>query len=222
MDVFGTRWRNYTERLEKNWRAIVDENDTVVIPGDVSWAMRLAEAEEDFKFLDSLPGRKLLGKGNHDYWWETVTKMRRFTETVGVTSVDFLHGNAQIVENFIICGTRGWFVEERLQGTCDAEFEKLVRRETLRLEAALDSAEQLKRTPEGAGLPVIVFLHFPPVFGNSESEGIAEAMVRHKVDRCYYGHIHGRYDIPQTIDLRGVPCSIVAADYLDFVPHIIK
>ena len=221
MDVFGSRWQNYTDRLERGWRAVVSEGDTVIVPGDISWAMRLSEADEDFRFIDRLPGRKLIGKGNHDYWWETVTKMRRHLDLIGVRSVEFLHGNAMTVENYIVCGTRGWFVEERLQST-ECDFERLRRRETLRLEAALESAAALRETDEGRHHPILVFLHFPPAFGGAVSVGLADAMKRYGVAHCYYGHIHGRYDIPPVEEVCGVPCSIVSSDYLDFVPKIIK
>ena len=222
MDVFGSRWQNYTERIERGWRAVVSDKDTVVIPGDISWAMRLDEADEDFRFIDRLPGRKYIVKGNHDYWWDTLTKMRRRLDLIGVHSVEFLHGSAEVVENCIICGTRGWFVEERLHNLETADFDRIVRREVLRLEAALESAAALREAPGSTGFPILVFLHFPPAFGGTVSEEIVDVMKRYCVAHCYYGHIHGRYDIPPVEYVSGIPCSIVSADYLNFIPHIIK
>ena len=102
MDVFGSRWQNYTKKIEKNWRAVVTDADTVILPGDISWAMHLSEAREDFAFLDALPGKKLLGKGNHDFWWETATKLHRFFEENGFTTLSLLYNNAHVVEDYIV------------------------------------------------------------------------------------------------------------------------
>ena len=137
MDVFGARWCGYTEKLIKNWRAIVEEGDTVIVPGDVSWAMHLSEAKADFALLESLPGQKYLGKGNHDFWWETAAKMGRFFTENNFNSLHLLYNNAYVIEDYIVCGTRGWFYEESRSGEHD---EKVFKRELLRLEASLKAA----------------------------------------------------------------------------------
>ena len=223
MDVFGSRWQGYTEKLEKNWRAVVKENDTVVVPGDISWAMNLREAEADLRFIDSLPGRKLLGKGNHDYWWETVTKMKRYLAECGITSIDFLHNNAFLTDDFIVCGTRGWYTEEKLQPSDEAhdtDYAKISARERGRLRASLDAADALRQTAEGCGKPILVYLHFPPAFGDFADQTLIDLMKEYGVSRCLYGHIHGRYDIPRSTVVDELPVTIISADYLGFVPMI--
>ena len=222
MDVFGQRWQGYTEKLEKNWRAVVSENDTVVIPGDVSWAMHLSEALADLKMIDSLPGRKLLGKGNHDYWWTTLSKMRGFLKENGITSIDFLHNNAYIRDSHIVCGTRGWFIEERLQSDKTVDYSLISARECGRLKMSLDEALKLRDTDEGHGLPIVVYLHFPPVFGDFISEDMLELMASYGVSACFYGHIHGNYSVPRSIVSHGIPVSIISADYLNFIPMLTK
>ncbi len=220
MDVFSSRWQGYTEKLEKRWRAVVTERDTVIIPGDVSWAMSLDEAEEDFRFIDSLPGKKLIGKGNHDYWWTTVSKMTAFLEDRGITSVSFLHNNAYVVEDRIVCGTKGWFPEGKLAGADrDADFAKLKARELTRLGASLDEAEKLQGEEK---LPVHVYLHFPPATTDFVFEEEISLMKDRGVDRCFFGHVHGRYDLPQTDGTHGIPLTLISADFLDFIPLLTK
>ena len=222
MDVFGHRWQGYISKLEKSWRSIVSENDTVVIPGDISWAMHLEEAEADFRFIDSLPGKKLIGKGNHDYWWDTMSKMRRIFDKWGVTTIDFLHNNAFIAEGHIVCGTRGWFTEERLQSIKEADFTKMCARETLRLKASLDAAMALRGTSDGKDMPILVYLHFPPAFGDFECSEFLDMMANYGVAHCYYGHIHGKYNVPHTEMRRQVPLTMISADYLNFIPLLTK
>lgn len=220
MDVFGHRWQGYTEKLRQRWCAVVSDKDTVVIPGDVSWAMKLHEAEADLKFIDSLPGKKIIGKGNHDYWWSTLGKMNAFLEKIGVTTISFLHNNAYIAEEHIICGTRGWFLEERLQNINDADYTLVAAREASRLKAGLDEAMKLRETEEGQGLPIIAYLHFPPVFGDFVCEEMVSLMKEYGVSHCFYGHIHGKYDVPKTTVYDSIPMTIISADYLDFIPYL--
>ena len=218
MEVFGRRWTGYTEKIEKRWRAVVTENDTVIIPGDVSWAMTLAEAETDFRFLASLPGRKLLGKGNHDFWWTTVTKMHRHLDTLGISGIDFLYNNAYRVENVIVCGTRGWFVEEGKQISVNpVDYEKLVSREAIRLELCITEAERLRTASE----EILVYLHFPPVFGSFVCREIVDVLLSHGIRRCFYGHIHGSYLLDPVTEFEGIRFSLISADYLDFTPLFI-
>ncbi|MBR6915131.1 MAG: metallophosphoesterase [Clostridia bacterium] len=222
MDVFGSRWRGYTEKIEKNWRAVVKDGDTVVIPGDVSWAMRLPEAEADFRFIDSLPGKKIVGKGNHDLWWTTVSKMEAFLSDAGIRSIRFLYNNAFLVEGVVIAGTRGWFPEERLMTSktlADADYNKLVERERIRLRASLEAGIKLR---EEAGLPdapIFVYLHFPPLFEGFRVDGMMDLMREFGVTRCFFGHVHGNYSVPATVAEDGISVSIISADYLNFIPH---
>ncbi len=215
MEVFGRRWTGYTEKIEKRWRAVVTENDTVIVPGDVSWAMTLAEAEADFRFLASLPGRKLLGKGNHDFWWTTVTKMHRHLDSLGISGIDFLYNNAYRVENVIVCGTRGWFVEEGRQISVNpVDYEKLVSREAIRLELCITEAEKLRTADE----EILVYLHFPPVFGSFVCREFVDVLLAHRIRRCFYGHIHGSYLLDPVTEFEGIRFTIISADYLDFTP----
>ncbi|MBR3805514.1 MAG: metallophosphoesterase [Clostridia bacterium] len=220
MEVFGQRWADYINRIEVNWRRLVEEDDTVIIPGDVSWALSLEEAESDLKFLDSLPGRKILGKGNHDFWWCTMKKHRAFFEKCGITTVDFLFNNAIELDDFIIAGTRGWYNDSDAANAPDnADFEKLSNRESLRLKTSLDAALKLK---EVSGKEIIVFMHFPPYWNGKESDGLMSLLREYGIKKVYYGHIHGNYTVPPCFTYDGIEMSIVSADYLKFIPKIVK
>ncbi len=220
MDIFGSRWQDYVSKIEKYWRAIVSDDDTVIIPGDISWAIDLDEAKKDFEFINSLPGKKLLGKGNHDYWWGTMSKNRKFLQDNGFDSIDFLFNNAYEIENFIICGTRGWYVDEKMQNASksDAEYQKIVLRETARLKMSIEEAVRLcpDRSKE-----ILVFLHFPPVFGSFVCEEMVEVLNQYNIMRCFFGHIHGLYSTPQTTEYKGIRFTLISGDYLGFVPQII-
>lgn len=216
MDKFGSRWTDHTEKIRRRWTSLVGENDTVVIPGDISWGMTLDEAEADFRFIESLPGKKLLGKGNHDFWWTSGAKMKKFLDDIGVTSVDFLHNNAHRADGFLIAGSRGWFIEEKLQSDIfSADYEKLVNREVMRLESSIKEAEKLRSVDE----EILVFLHFPPVFGEFICQPIIDVMKNHGVTRCFFGHIHGKYDLPHETVYDGVSLSLISSDFLDFYPQ---
>ena len=220
MEVFGNRWTDYTKRLEANWRRLVSDEDTVIIPGDISWALSLSEAGSDLKFLDSLPGKKILGKGNHDFWWCTMKKHEEFFRAHEINTISFLFNNAYVVENYIIAGTRGWYHDEDAGNQPDnADFEKLTNREALRLRTSLMEAVRLKQDfPENE---IIVFTHFPPFWNGKASENIISILNEFKVKRLYFGHIHGNYTVPPKFEYSGIEMSIVSADYLAFVPKII-
>lgn len=218
MDIFGRRWIGHTERLEKNWRAVVGDSDTVVIPGDISWAMKLSEVKADFQFIDSLPGKKIIGKGNHDYWWTTVSKMESALEQWNIHSISFLHNNAYEIDGHIICGSRGWFVDEVLHGravTNNADFEKMSAREALRLRASLEAGRVIAKN---RSIPFLVYLHFPPVFGDMVCTPIIELLHEYGVKRCFYGHLHGNYTLPRKTEFEEIELTIIAADHLEFVP----
>lgn len=218
MDVFGARWTDYMEKIRKNWCAIVNDDDTVIVPGDISWAIDYSEAKLDFEFIEKLPGKKLIGKGNHDYWWGTMAKNKAFCNELGLKTIDFLFNNAFKVENYIICGTRGWYVDEKLQNTSnDVEYQKIVNREASRLKMSLDEAKKLQENGE----QILVFFHFPPVFNNFVCDEIVDVLHEYKIKQCYFGHIHGSYNIPKTIEYKGISFTLVSADYLNFVPIIL-
>lgn len=218
MDVFGSRWSDHTNKLIKHWRAVVSEEDTVVIPGDISWGMSLQEAKPDLELIDSLPGRKILGKGNHDFWWETLTKMNRFLDDCEIKSISFLFNNAYETEDFIICGSRGWYVEEKMQNTVgEVDYSKIVLREASRLETSIKEAKKLRGT---SGKPILVYLHFPPAFNGFVCREIIDVLHAHDLKRVYFGHIHGNYTVDKTTEFEGIKMTIISADYLNFIPMI--
>ncbi len=200
-------WENYVARLEENWRSTVGEGDTVVLPGDISWGMSLQESLEDFRFLHSLPGEKLLGKGNHDYWWNSKSKMEQFFEDNGLSSLKILHNNSIVREGLVLCGSRGWLFEKG-----EPHDQKILAREAGRLALSLSSAEGL----EGER---VAFLHYPPVFGEEVSPEILQVLHQYGVKRCYYGHIHGYgHNLALNGIYEGISFSLVSADYLKFRP----
>lgn len=218
MDVFGSRWTSHTEKIKKNWCAIVNDDDTVIIPGDISWGIDYEEAKKDFEFIESLPGKKILGKGNHDYWWGTMAKNKAFCEENGFKTIDFLFNNAFKVEDYIICGTRGWYVDEKLQTTTnDVEYTKIVAREASRLRTSLEEAKNLQENGE----QILVFFHFPPVFNSFVCDEFIDILAEYGIKNCYFGHIHGSYNVPKSFNYRDISFTLVSADYLSFVPMIL-
>lgn len=211
MDIFGVNWENHTEKIKTDWLKKVKNDDLVLLPGDFSWAMYLQDTYQDFEYLNKLPGKKLLLKGNHDYWWTTVTSMRKFLKENKFQNIDFLYNNSFEYENKILCGTRGWsLVDEEID-------EKLINRELGRLELSLQDGA--KKT--GENKEIIVFMHYPPITKNkilSEEEmKFIELMKKYNVKRCYYGHLHGNsiYDAVEG-KIQGIELKLVSADGLDF------
>lgn len=217
MDKFGSRWTNHTEKLVKRWNAVVTNRDTVIVPGDISWGISLEEALADLKLIDSLPGTKLLGKGNHDYWWGTLTKMYEFLEENGINTIKFLYNNAYELEDYIVCGTRGWYVEEKLQSVENTDYAKIVNRENARLEICLKEAVKLQGE---SGKPILVYLHFPPVFKSFICRELIDTMKKYGIKNCYFGHMHGQYNVPRTFDFEGINMTLISSDFLDFIPMI--
>lgn len=211
MDVFPN-WKDYVARIEKNWRALVEEKDTVVIAGDISWAMQLRDSAKDFAFLHSLPGKKLILKGNHDYWWSTRKKMEAFFEEQGFTSLQIVHNSSVIVEGRAVCGTRGW-----LYNSASEEDRKIVSREAGRLTASLEEARRQGAEP-------IVFLHYPPVYDTMECAEILEILEKWKIRDCYFGHIHGTEAARRAVqgEYRGTRLHLVACDFVNFTPVLVR
>ena len=209
MNIFAG-WQDYVPRLEENWRRLIKPEDTVILAGDISWALKIEDAEKDFRFLESLPGEKYLMKGNHDYWWTTVSRMQRFLEAWGLKSIHFLHNNAVAVEGAALCGSRGWMFEEgdHPDGTITAREAGRIRRS---LEDAPPEAEK------------ILFLHYPPVFGQQVIPEFFDLMKEFGVKQCFYGHLHGSA-IPMAFqgEYFGVDCRLISADYLKFCPIKIR
>ncbi len=203
MDIFRG-WENHTHRLFANWNRLVTENDTVVLPGDLSWALKLEETAEDFKFLQSLSGKKVLLKGNHDLWWSTQKKIRTFFENEEIGDVDFIFNNTVIAEGYALAGTRGWFYDN----TGSA---KVLLREAGRLEASLKAAAE-------TGLPMLVFLHYPPVYGEYVCNEILDVLKKYNVTDVYHGHIHGSGLNNAVKEYDGIKFHLISCDCIDFTP----
>ena len=219
MEIFGRRWSGYVDKLRKCWHAVVEPEDSVVVPGDISWALSLQDAVCDLHFLDELPGHKYISKGNHDFWWSTAAKMEKLFAAEGITSISLLNNNAWLCEDdFILCGTRGWYQEE----SCDnmpkeADFEKLVAREAMRLRLSLESGKAL--AAENPGRETLVFLHFPPIWNGLHCQPILSLLHEYQIKRCFFGHIHGNYTAPASFQEDGIQFSLIAADFLNFSPR---
>ncbi len=204
MDVFGAGWENYVARIEENWKKIVTKDDTVLIGGDVSWATYLEEALPDFQFIQNLPGRKIISKGNHDYWWTTASKLSTFLEENHLDTITFLHNNSVLADGYAICACRGWRSPFE-QGFTEAD-KKIYEREMIRLTLSLKAGEKIAKQR-------IVMMHYPP------DVGFSDILSEFNVEYCVFGHLHGKnaWDkFPQsTRDI------LVSADYLQFMPHCV-
>ncbi len=210
MDIFGAAWANYVERLKENWLSVVKPEDTVVLGGDFSWAMYLEESVKDFEFLSSLPGKKILLKGNHDYWWTTANKLKNFVLENGWNDVFFLHNNFFEADGVTICGSRGWLVP---QGTLGDEDQKIYDRELLRLEASIQAAKK-----SGAE-NIAVFTHYPPLLKDWRDNPMTALLERENIKHCYYGHLHmaGAKNAFEG-EWRGTKYKLCACDFLGFMP----
>ena len=206
MDIFGEKWKNHAQKLKDGF-SIVGEDDLTVICGDISWGMGIEETKEDFLFIDALPGKKIILKGNHDYWWSTAAKAKKFFAQNGITTIDILYNNSFDYGEYAICGTRGWFYEEEKGGEHDA---KIMRREIMRLEASLKAAE---------GKPIYCFLHYPPIYQGYKCPEMLELLDKYEVERCYYGHLHGYTHRRAFEGMREkTEYALIAADYVAFQP----
>ena len=210
MNVFGPLWENHISGLKEGFSKLND-GDVTVIPGDISWAMSLKDSLEDFRFIDSLPGRKIISKGNHDYWWETATKTKRFFAENGITTIDILHNNAFLLDDYAICGTRGWFFEEENGGS-----RKIYEREIGRLKRSLEEGQSL-----GAS-KIFCFLHYPPICAGYECDEITDMLEEFEVSECFFGHLHsyGHKSAFEGVH-KNVRYSLISADYLAFEPKLI-
>lgn len=206
MDIFRG-WENHTKRIENNWKRIVKEEDTVILPGDFSWGLKLSETIEDFKFLNSLPGKKILLKGNHDLWWSTAAKVNAFFEENKINTVSILFNNAVLAEGRAICGTRGWMYDAGADS-------KIRKREVGRLKMSLEAAKKLSGEP-------LVFLHYPPVYGDFVCEDILEVLREYNITTVYHGHIHGSGFNKSVPRYEEFTFKLISADCIDFSPILI-
>ena len=211
MDVFPG-WNDYVSRLTKNWNALVTPQDTVVIAGDISWAMKLEDADLDFAYLDRLPGKKLLLKGNHDYWWSTRKKIEAYLTDRGFSTLSIVHNSAVPVGEIAVCGTRGW-----LYNAETPEDQKIVNREVGRLTTSLKEAESL-------GLRPVVFLHYPPLYDDQRCEEILNVLKEWNIRDCYFGHIHGSQAAKRAVvgEYSGIKMHLISCDTVQFTPVLVR
>ncbi len=209
MDIFKG-WDDYVTRIENNWNSVVSVSDTVIVPGDISWAMTFEEAKKDFEFINNLNGNKIILKGNHDYWWNTASKMNAFLSDNHFDSIKILHNNAFSVGNFAIAGTRGWFYDDSAEAD-----KKVILREAGRLRTSLTEAKKL-------GGEIIAFLHYPPASSSERCDEIFDVLVEFGVKRCFFGHLHGFVpDENANLTVDGISLRLVSADNLKFCPKLI-
>ena len=210
MDIFGDNWESHEEKIKKDWISRVKEEDTVIHPGDFSWAMHLKDTYKDFEFLASLPGKKILLKGNHEYWWTTVTNMNNYLKENNFTNIEFLQTNSIEVEDKIICGTRGW----TLNNLDTENSKKILAREEQRLELSIKDAITKNLNSEKE---IIVFMHYPPIIKQDLNTGFMKILKKYDIKRCYYAHLHGK-SIEEAVEgnVEGIEFKLVSADGLDF------
>ena len=218
MNIFG--WEDYEKIIESDWQDKVTDNDLILLPGDFSWEMKLENTYKDFQFLNQLPGKKLLLKGNHDYWWETLKKMREYISKNEFKNIDFIYNNSYEYNNYIIAGTRGWMINVDENKNKTEEDEKIIKREEQRLELSIqDGIKQY-----GDNKKIIACLHFPPLTKNNKETGFTNILKKYNVDKCIYGHLHGishEEAVEGIID--GIEYIMTSSDYLKFkLKEIVK
>ena len=211
MNIFGQVWENYEEKIKMNWESSVNENDTVILPGDLSWGITLKEAKKDFEFINNLPGKKIILKGNHDYYFSTKTKVEKYFKENGFDTISILHNDAIETNECIVAGTRGWGETKSSDKALD---KKIILREENRLKLSLEKAKELKE--KSPNKPIIVAMHFPPFIGNFQ-----KIMKDYDIKKCIYGHLHGygHFMVKEGI-IDGIEYKMVACDYTKF--NIVK
>lgn len=213
MDIYGPGWYDHAERLKKNWCEMICSDDTVIIPGDISWGLKLEEAKYDLEWIDMLPGRKVMIKGNHDLWWSGIKKLNRMYE-----SITFLQNDCYHAEGVFICGSRGWLTPDNDEYSSDDE--KVYKREMLRLRASLDRAS----VSGAGGEDILGVLHYPPVSKPTGFSGFQQIFEDYGVKRVIYGHVHGAEGFRSAVNgvYHGIQYQLVSLDYLNCRPICIK
>lgn len=206
MDIFGKIWENHMDKIKQNWP--LTESDTIIIPGDISWGLKLSEAEGDIAYIDSLPGKKILLKGNHDLWWNSAKKLDDLLKKY--KSISYIFNNSIEVENVTICGTRGWDIN-----SFSDEDKQVLLREAMRLERSINY--NIQNTEK------IVFMHYPPILKDSTSNIFLDIFKKYNIKKVYFGHLHGDA-INNAIlgEYNGISFKNIAADQLNFSPMVVK
>ena len=208
MDIFRG-WENHTDRLAANWNRVVTDDDTVVLPGDFSWGLKIEETLKDFEFLSKLNGKKIILKGNHDLWWGTKKKILEFFKKNNIKNIEILFNNAFLVDGVSICGSRGWFIDS------PESDKKILLREAARLETSIKAGIELGGEP-------IVFIHYPPVYGDFVCREIFDIIKKYDIKKVYHGHIHGAGLNKSVSNFEGVDFKLVSCDCVDFTPVFVK
>ena len=206
MNIFG--WDDYENRIAEDWNKKVSDEDLVLLPGDFSWELRLQNTYKDFEYLSNLPGKKLLLKGNHDYWWTTLKSMRDYLKQNNYNNIDFIYNNSYEYENKIIAGTRGWNIATETE-----EDKKIKARELLRLENSIkDGIEKYGEDKE-----IIVCMHYPPIIKEKTNTEYAAILQKYKVKKCIYGHLHGKSQVNAIEGIfNGVEFIMASCDFSGF------
>ena len=208
MDIFGENWIDHDKKIIKSWNENIKDDDLVLLPGDISWGLKLEDAISDLEFIDSLPGTKIITKGNHDYWWSSLNKMNN----LGYKTINFIHNNSFEYKGYSICGTRGWAARDSFEFSENDE--KIYLREVQRLKNSLDSCVNKK---------IIAMIHYPPFNQDLGVNEFSQTLSDYKVEKCVYGHLHGKgHKFSYEGDLEGVDYHFVASDFLDFKLKIIE
>ena len=211
MEIFGDNWERHDEKIRENWLKKVKEHDYIILPGDFSWAMYLKDTILDFDYLNKLPGHKILLKGNHDYWWTTLKKLKEFVAENNFNNIEFLYNNSYLIENKIIVGTRGWNISDI------EEDKKITKRENARLELSIQDG--IKKY--GADKEIICFMHYPPINKNDiikkERSIFVNTLEKFNIHKCFYGHLHGiSHKDAVEGNIEGIEYKLISADYTKF------
>ncbi|OPJ60101.1 metallophosphoesterase [Clostridium oryzae] len=206
MDVFGDSWNMHYERIKNNWKTMINEDDMILICGDISWAIDMDQAMVDLKWIDELPGKKIISKGNHDYWWGSISKLNNLFE-----NTRFLQNNYYVYNDYAICGTRGWICPG-LESFTESD-EKIYKRELIRLTLSVEAAIKAGYTK------IVVMLHYPPVNDKFEPSGFTEIFKKYNIEKVLYGHLHGPFNSSLFHGISdGVEYVLTSCDYLNFKP----
>ncbi len=212
MDVFGGNWEGYTEKIKENWLAKIHDDDLVLIAGDISWAMKLEETEADLAWIDALPGKKIIIKGNHEYWWKSISSVR----SILPSTIQAIQNDAIKLGNFVFCGTRGWVVPESGKTLADEDL-KIYKREVERLKLTLTYADSLRHNNE----KLVLMTHFPPYNTNKDDNEMTSLIEKFKVDTVVFGHLHGYTKCERFWIKNGVKYYFTSCDHIDNDPVLI-
>lgn len=212
MNIFNG-WNNYVQKIYTNWISSISKEDTVILAGDISWSKNLQDAYKDFEFLNSLPGTKIILRGNHDYWFTSKTKVENFLQKNGFSTIKILYNNHYEIENINIVGTRGWMFLDKNEN--DFDYKKMINRECIRLNLSISNVDKNKET--------IAIFHYPPIYNRIIINEFIDILKYHNIKKCFYGHIHDKYcKFSFNGEHEGIFFNLISCDFLNFIPFLIK